>query len=105
MTDAELEVLLADLASDRVERKSSASDHEKIRETVCAFANDLPNHRLAGVIFVGVKDDGSSAGLSITDELLNALAGIRDEGKTAGSFQRFRNHYRHGLKRSVRRGH
>jgi hypothetical protein len=31
MTDAELEVLLADLESDRVERKSSASDHEKIR--------------------------------------------------------------------------
>lgn len=82
MTDAELEVLLADLESDRVERKSSASDHEKIRETVCAFANDLPNHQLAGVIFVGAKDDGSCARLSVTDELLRALAGIRDEGKT-----------------------
>jgi ATP-dependent DNA helicase RecG len=82
MTDAELEVLLADLESDRVERKSSASDHEKIRETVCAFANDLPNHQLPGVIFVGAKDDGSCAGLNVTDELLRALAGIRDEGKT-----------------------
>jgi ATP-dependent DNA helicase RecG len=82
MTDAELELLLADLESERVERKSSASDHEKIRETVCAFANDLPNYRLPGVIFVGVKDGGSCAGLSVTDELLTALAGIRDEGKT-----------------------
>jgi ATP-dependent DNA helicase RecG len=82
MTDAELEVLLADLESDRVERKSSASDHEKIRETVCSFANDLPNHRLPGVIFVGVNDDGSCSGLKITDDLLTALAGIRDEGRT-----------------------
>jgi len=82
MTDAELEVLLADLESDRVERKSSASDHEKIRETVCAFANDLPNHQLPGVIFVGVNDDGSCSGLKVTDDLLTALAGIRDEGKT-----------------------
>jgi ATP-dependent DNA helicase RecG len=82
MTDAELEVLLADLESDRVEPKSSASDHERIRETVCAFANDLPNYRLPGVIFVGVSDDGSCAGLNVTDELLTSLAGIRDEGKT-----------------------
>jgi len=82
MTDAELETLLADLESDRVERKSSAADHEKIRETVCAFANDLPNHQLPGVVFVGVNDDGSCAGLSITDELLRALRGIRDDGKT-----------------------
>jgi ATP-dependent DNA helicase RecG len=82
MTDAELEILVADLESDRVERKSSASDHEKIRETVCAFANDLPNHQLPGIIFVGVKDDGSCAGLNVTDELITALTHIRDEGKT-----------------------
>jgi len=77
MTDAELERLLADVESDRVERKESLADREKIREAICAFANDLPNHRAPGVIFVGAKDDGSCAGLNITDELLLTLADMR----------------------------
>ena len=41
MDDRELESLFRDLESDRVERKSSASDRNKIRQAVCAFANDL----------------------------------------------------------------
>jgi predicted HTH transcriptional regulator len=46
LTDAELEVLLADTESDRVERKAAwAGDApEKSRQAVCAFANDLPGH-------------------------------------------------------------
>ena len=80
MDDQELEVLFRDLESDRVERKSSDSDRNKIRQAVCAFANDLPNHRKPGVIFVGVNDDGSCANLSITDELLLRLTDMRSDG-------------------------
>ena len=58
MDDLELESLFRDLESDRVERKASDADRNKIRQAVCAFANDLPNYRKPGVIFVGVKDDG-----------------------------------------------
>lgn len=47
MDDLELAELLADLESDRVERKASTSDGKKIRQAICAFANDLPNHNLA----------------------------------------------------------
>jgi ATP-dependent DNA helicase RecG len=60
MTDEELLELLVNLESDRVERKSSGSDSDKIREAICAFANDLPNHRRPGVVFVGVDDAGRS---------------------------------------------
>jgi ATP-dependent DNA helicase RecG len=70
MDDSELEVLLKEPESDRAERKSSIADRDRICEAICAFANDLPNHRRPGVVFVGVKDDGSCAGLPITDELL-----------------------------------
>jgi ATP-dependent DNA helicase RecG len=80
MTDAELETLLLDLESDRSERKSSYKDSDKIRQAVCAFANDLPDHRKPGVVFVGVHDDGRPAGLEISDEVLVTLASIRSDG-------------------------
>ncbi len=82
MTDQELEKLLAEMESDRVERKASVSDRDKIRQAICAFANDLPNHKLPGVVFVGVDDDGSCANLPITDELLRTLADMRSDGNT-----------------------
>ncbi len=82
MTDLELEQLLGDLESDRVERKESGAKEEEIRQAICAFANDLPDHRQPGVIFVGVKDKGGHSGLAITDELLRKLADLRSDGHT-----------------------
>lgn len=80
LKDDELASLMIDLESDRVERKESISDSEKIRKSICAFANDFPSHNLPGVIFVGVKDDGSCANLSVTDDLLLRLSQMRDDG-------------------------
>ncbi len=70
MDDSELEQLLCDLESDRVERKASVSDGDKIRQAICAFANDLPSHQNPGVVFIGANDDGTCAHLPITDQLL-----------------------------------
>lgn len=80
MTDAELEQLLEDLESDRVERTESTADRDKFRQAVCAFANDLPDNRKAGVLFVGVNDKGLPTGVPITDQLLQNLASIRGDG-------------------------
>ena len=80
MQDKDLELLLKDIESDRVERKSRLGETDRIGEAICAFANDMPNHRLPGVLFIGVHDDGSSANLDITDDLLKRLAHIRDSG-------------------------
>lgn len=80
MDDQELEHLLGDLESDRVERKPSLAEKDKICQAICAFANNLPNHRRPGVVFVGVRDDGTPLGLVITDELLLKLGGIRSDG-------------------------
>lgn len=80
MDDRELERLLSDIESDRTERKASLSERDRIREAICAFANDLPDHRQPGVLFVGANDDGSCAGLLVTDELLRTLADMRSDG-------------------------
>ena len=80
LDDRQLEALLDDLESDRVERKESLSDRKKIRQAICAFANDMPGHGLYGVLFVGACDDGTCAGLQVTDQLLQNLASLRDDG-------------------------
>ena len=80
LTDEELEDLLLNGESDRVERKRAAADLDRIREAVCAFANDLPDYRQAGVVFIGVEDNGQCANTAIDDELLKRLSQIRDDG-------------------------
>jgi len=74
MNDQELATLLNDLESDRVERKASISDRNIIRQAICAFANDLPNHQQPGVLFIGVNNDGTCANLPISDQLLLTLS-------------------------------
>ena len=79
--DPTLEALMADLESELVERKESLRKAprgkdgpiERIRQAVCAFANDLPGHNRPGVVFVGVRDDGTPSGFPITDRLLQRL--------------------------------
>lgn len=81
-SDMELEALLDEPESDRVERKESFKGDvpKKARQAVCAFANNLPGHDEPGVLFIGAKDDGTPSGLDITDELLRTLADMRSDG-------------------------
>lgn len=80
MDDRELELLLDDLESDRVECKASIADRDKICEAICAFANDLPNRQQPGILFIGVNDDRTCAHFSINDRLLLTLSELRSNG-------------------------
>jgi ATP-dependent DNA helicase RecG len=83
LSDDQLLALLTDLESDRVERKETFKGDapDKVRQAVCAFANDLPGRGQPGVVFIGARDrDGSASGLVVTDELLRQLADIRSDG-------------------------
>ena len=84
LSDQELESLLLDIESDRVERKKDLSGKvkDKIREAICAFANDMPYNQQPGVIFIGVEDDGSCANIQVSDELLKTLSDMRSDGNT-----------------------
>ena len=68
--------------SDRVEFKESLSGQAptRIREAICAFSNDLPDHQKPGLILVGVGDNGTLRDLEITDELLRQLADMKTDG-------------------------
>lgn len=81
-TDAELWQIIESDESDRVEFKESLSGNSpvKIREAICAFANDLPNREEPGFVFVGVKKDRTIVGLRVTDELLQQLANMKTDG-------------------------
>ena len=81
MDEQDLEFMLNDLESDLVERKASLTDPDRVRQAICAYANDLPNHQKPGFIFIGANDDGSCSDLEITDELLLKLSHMRDDGK------------------------
>lgn len=49
MDDGTLIARLNGPESDRVERKESRSDAGRVREAICAFANDLPGSGEPGV--------------------------------------------------------
>lgn len=80
LTHEQVVALLSDLESDRIERTESTNNADKFGQALCAFANDLPSHRRPGYLLVGVKDDGVVSGLTVTDELLRNLGGIRSDG-------------------------
>lgn len=81
-TDDELEQMLFDIESDITERKESFRGNAPTtaREAVCALANDLPDHRRPGVVFIGAKNDGTPSNPPISDELLRQLSDIKTDG-------------------------
>lgn len=80
LTDEQLKQLLSDMESDRIERTVSVTDMDKFCEAICAFANDMPNHREPGYLLIGVKNNGALSGLTVTDKFLTSLGGIRSDG-------------------------
>ena len=81
-TEAELLQIIAASEADRVEFKESLAGDapKKVREAICAFANDLAGHEKPGLVFVGVKDDGTIGNLAVTDRLLQQLADMKTDG-------------------------
>ena len=81
-TDEELLQIIEIGESDAVEFKEalSGSAPEKIREVICAFANDLRDSGEVGLIIVGVKDNTTIGTTLITDELLRQLADMKTDG-------------------------
>lgn len=82
LSDQELDALLSDTESDRVERKETFKGDvpKKARQAVCAFANDLPGHNQPGILFIGAQDNGTPSGLEVTDQLLLSLSDMKTDG-------------------------
>lgn len=80
ITKESLTALMADLESDRIERTESTNNTDKFSQAVCAFANDLPNHKLPGYLVIGVDKLGNPTGINITEQLLENLGALRSNG-------------------------
>ncbi len=80
LSDQELKELLKAGEGERVERCESPTDKDKIAKAICAFSNDMAGSGKSGVIFIGVKDNGECAKLSVTDQMLLKIASIKDDG-------------------------
>lgn len=80
ITTDEIRAMLLDVENDRVERTISTTNTDKFGQAICAFANDLPNHKQPGYLFLGVTDDGAVSGINVTDVLLKNIAAIRTDG-------------------------
>lgn len=80
LSDEEIRRLLREGEADHVERTQSRTDGRKFGEVICAFANDLPDRRQVGVLFVGVRDNGDCANVLIDEQILQTLMGFRTDG-------------------------
>lgn len=83
-TDDDLLRLLCDLESDQVERKETLSTEDvknRVRQAICAFANDMPGYGTSGVVFIGVTDSGRVVDVGVNDRLLLTLSDMRSQGR------------------------
>lgn len=82
LDDDELARLIEGGESARVEFKETLGGgaRDRIREAICAFANDLPGSGSPGIVVVGLKDDGTPANIAVTDDMLRTLADMRSDG-------------------------
>ena len=77
----ELLEMLSDIESARIERTVSVNNTDKFGQAICAFSNDLPNYQKCGYLIIGADDKtGKLTGLKVTDQLLQNLAAIKDNG-------------------------
>jgi ATP-dependent DNA helicase RecG len=74
-----IKTLMLDLESDRIERTISFRE-DKLGPAVCAFSNDFPNHKQPGYILLGVNDDGKVSKITIGDEDLKKIGGVKSNG-------------------------
>lgn len=81
ITKEELDGLIAGIEQDRIEKTISLNDTNKFGEAICAFSNDLPDHKQKGYLLIGVHDDGRRSGLKADDNLLQKFMDFRTDGR------------------------
>ncbi|MDR0457775.1 MAG: putative DNA binding domain-containing protein [Burkholderiaceae bacterium] len=77
-TETQLRQLVTEPESHWLERKESFN-RDKVCQTVCAFANDLVRSNKAGVVFLGIRDDGVITGIDADDKLLQSIDQITSD--------------------------
>ncbi|MGC9261192.1 MAG: ATP-binding protein [Phycisphaerae bacterium] len=77
----DIDRLVTDMESFRIERTESLNDTDKFCKAICSFSNDMPGSSLPGYLFVGVDKKGCPTGAEIDERLLESLASHRNNGQ------------------------
>ena len=80
ITEEDVLKLVKEPESFRLEKTVSTTNTDKFCQAICAFSNDMPDSRQKGYLLIGVNDDGSLAGLRVTDTLLKNVSALRSDG-------------------------
>ncbi len=80
LTNEELQALIVAPESERLEKTESVNNTDKFSEAICAFANDMAGSRLPGYLLIGVRDNGTLAGITLTDQNELTLAALCSSG-------------------------
>ncbi len=80
MTVAELYELIAKGETERVEMTRAFDKADKIGQAICAFANDFADSGEAGILLLGVENNGEISGRRIEDKQLASLGGLKSDG-------------------------
>ena len=71
-----LDELIRGLDRERaLERTTSTGDMDKFQESICAFANDLPNSRKNGYLILGAYDNGGKTGGKVGGDIVENVVG------------------------------
>ena len=74
ITTDEIRAMLLDVENDRVERTISTTNTDKFGQAICAFANDLPNHKQPGYLFLGEVSQGQVIDILIIGAFFNSYS-------------------------------
>ena len=80
MSVAELYELIAKGETERVEMTRAFDKADKIGQAICAFANDFADSGEAGILLLGVENNGEISGRRIEDKHLASLGGLKSDG-------------------------
>lgn len=80
LTEKDLQSLIENTETFRIEKTTSVTDTDKFCQAICAFSNDMPDSRKPGYLLLGVTNDNKLSGLRATDDLLKSIAGLRTDG-------------------------
>jgi ATP-dependent DNA helicase RecG len=71
--------LMKNMESDLIKRTTSFRE-DKLGPAVCYLFNDLADHKKSGYILLGVNDNGTGAGMTITDDDLQKIGNVKANG-------------------------
>jgi ATP-dependent DNA helicase RecG len=81
ISQEELDKLLVDTETARIEKTISKNNADKFGEAICSFCNDMPNYQKPGYLIIGAHNNGELNGTRVDEQLMQYLLSYRTDGR------------------------